>query len=309
MALGAAHAGQLVQVRTFTRAAAGTPLDLVRHPRRGEAGANVRASARAQPGAQLGIPRELPSLAAKAVRIADASEVTRLAVARPRSPVPPARVATTGRAAASDSIATTGVPSFPEVRNKASNAAYQDGSALEADEPTAVGDAELGASASTAARSSPSPTSTSSASTSRSTSARSVRTRSSGRLIAVSRPAHRTTNVSSPAPISSRIARRAFSSASPHVGGRSRRERRRSAVPGDAEADELVTHLVADGDERSRRVGKQAFDPAEDALPAPAEVAAEDVAVVGVDDARAGGRSRRRAAARRPVAPALAVCV
>ena len=38
--------------------------------------------------------------------------------------VPPARVATTGRSAASDSIATTGVPSFAEVRSERSAAAY-----------------------------------------------------------------------------------------------------------------------------------------------------------------------------------------
>ena len=59
--------------------------------------------------------------------------------------MPPARVATTGRSAASASIATTGVPSFAEVSRSASNDAYQRPNALlEADEAAAVGDAELG---------------------------------------------------------------------------------------------------------------------------------------------------------------------
>ncbi len=44
--------------------------------------------------------------------------------------VPPTRVATTGRPAASASIAATGVPSFAEVRQNASNAAYQSGSSF-----------------------------------------------------------------------------------------------------------------------------------------------------------------------------------
>ena len=39
--------------------------------------------------------------------------------------MPPARVATTGRAAASASIATTGVPSFADVSRRASKDAYQ----------------------------------------------------------------------------------------------------------------------------------------------------------------------------------------
>ena len=59
--------------------------------------------------------------------------------------MPPARVATTGRAAASASIATTGVPSFADVSRRASKDAYQGRMLLlEADEPAAVGDAELG---------------------------------------------------------------------------------------------------------------------------------------------------------------------
>ena len=58
--------------------------------------------------------------------------------------VPPTRVATTGRSAASASIATTGVPSFAEVRSMASNAAYQSRHLLlEPDEPAPVLDAEL----------------------------------------------------------------------------------------------------------------------------------------------------------------------
>ena len=50
------------------------------------------------------------------------------------------------------------------------------------------------------------------------------------------------------------------------------------------------------------------LDPAEDPLPAPAEVAAQDMAVVRVDDGARPGASGETAASR-PVAPALAVWV
>ena len=77
---------------------------------------------------------------------------------------------------------------------------------------------------------------------------------------------------------------------------------------GDAEADEIVPYLVADGDEPSRRVREQPLDPAEDALPAAAEVAAEDVTVIGVDDGPRPSPPCGEAPSR-PVAPAFAVCV
>ena len=148
--------------------------------------------------------------------------------------VPPALVATTGRSAASDSIATTGVPSFAEVSREASTAAYQLPDALlEADEAAAVCDAELArerlglrsvlavADEDEHARRRRRPTS-----------ARSVRTRSSGRLIAVSRPAQPIANVSSPRPSSARIRARApRRRRRSRRAGRTRTGRRRSARP------------------------------------------------------------------------------
>ena len=126
-----------------------------------------------------------------------------------------------------------------------------------------------------------------------------VRTRSSGRLIAVRRPIQPTTNVSAPAPIS---ARARF--ASRPCSRRSRVEveavphddelrRGRDAVP-----DQIVPHLVADRDQARRSIrANAALDEAEDALAPWVEVPAQYVAVVFVDDrartrASASGRSR-----------------
>ena len=96
-----------------------------------------------------------------------------------------------------------------------------------------------------------------------------MRTRSSGRLIAVSRPAQPTTNVAVVGPSSRADPRRACSSASLHAGQVEAVGDDDEALGRcDAEADEVVAHLVADGDERLGRVGEQPLDPAEDALPA-----------------------------------------
>ena len=158
---------------------------------------------------------------------------------------------------------------------------------------------------------SPSPTSTSTASTPSSRTARSVRTRSSGRLIAVSRPAQ---------PIDERRRRRAPSSArsararflvgrAPRRQVEAVRDDREPLGRSDPEADEVVAHLVAHGDERAGRAREHALDQPEDALPPRREVAAEHVAVVGVDDRPRPRRGPARSAAMRPVAPAFAVCV
>ena len=125
-----------------------------------------RRSAQLRP--QLWVARELdqplapaPSMSPIGIEVAASRRRGR------RSPVPPARVATTGRSAASASIATTGVPSFADVsRRRRTPRTRRRMCLLEADEPAAIGDAELGAPAPPPrARSSPSPTSTSTAST------------------------------------------------------------------------------------------------------------------------------------------------
>ena len=67
----------------------------------------------------------------------------------------------------------------------------------------------------------------------------------------------------------------------------------------DAERDEVVTHLRADGDERRRRGREAPLEHAEEAGADGAEVAAEDVAVERVDDdrrPRVAGEQRCRAA-------------
>ena len=76
----------------------------------------------------------------------------------------------------------------------------------------------------------------------------------------------------------------------------------------DAERDELVPHLGADGDERVGDAGERRLDRAEHARPERAEVPAQDVAVERVDDDRGGARPATSAATR-PTAPAFAVCV
>ena len=53
---------------------------------------------------------------------------------------------------------------------------------------------------------------------------------------------------------------------------------------GDAHPHEIVAHLLADGDEHAREMCETPLDRPEEALPALVEVAAQDVAVVGVDD-------------------------
>ena len=158
----------------------------------------------------------------------------------------------------------------------------------EAEEPAELGDAELGGEPLDVGRSGPSPSTTSAAPGSRACNAASVRTRSSGRLIAVSRPAQPTRNVSGEAEPPRRVARcgpvaalqmREVEPVRDHV------DRVRGR---DAERDEIVAHLVADGDEGTRPAGEPSLDLDEQPFPARAEVAPEDVAVEGVDGRPAG---------------------
>src|SRR5207244_11476437 len=60
----------------------------------------------------------------------------------------------------------------------------------------------------------------------------------------------------------------------------------------DAERDEVVPHLWADGDEGGRRPGQQALEQAKPCGARGVEVAPEDMAVEGVDDDR-GTRAAR----------------
>ena len=150
------------------------------------------------------------------------------------------------------------------------------------------------ASASVGFRSSPSPTSTRAHRPTGRGARASVRTRSSGRLIAVSRPAQPTTNVLRPRPSSRSHARRASSSALPHAG-------RSKPYGNDDEAVEPARRRSRRGRRalrHSRRPGRRWRGRAaarSSGRPARrlAEVAAQDVAVVGVDDRARPGRPER----------------
>ena len=168
---------------------------------------------------------------------------------------------------------------------------------------------------STLSRSGPSPTRQSVASTPRARSSRNASSTSSTRLIAVMRPIQPTTKRSGGTPNSAaqlaRDPRRCpstrASSAIP------RRMTLNCSARRDAERDEVVAHLRADGDEARRRAREPPLDRRGSAAVASrAEVAAQDVAVEGVDDDRrprvAGERARRPGRARRPSRCACAGC-
>ena len=61
-------------------------------------------------------------------------------------------------------------------------------------------------------------------------------------------------------------------------------DNREALGPRDAEPHQVVSHLVADRDEGACRMSQQPLDVAEDALPASAEIPAQNMTVIGVDN-------------------------
>ena len=116
--------------------------------------------------------------------------------------------------------------------------------------------------------------------------------RSRGRLIAVSRPAQPIANVSvADAELASSARARVVVGLAPLGDVDAVVHDREPMRWSDAHPHEIVAHLLADGDQRAGETGENPLDRPEEALPALVEVAAQDVAVVGVDD-----RPRPRAA-------------
>ena len=252
MPLRAADAPELVQVQDLHR---------------GSARRRARASSAIGPVAKRARTSAAP--AARAARAAPGRARARRAAARARRcrrrragsrsrppttvAVPPALVATTGRPAASDSIATTGVPSFarsaarrrrPRTTPGCAAGSRRSGSGRRRRaRARALGLAAVLAVADEHEH----------ASTPGSSTARSVRTRSSGRLIAVSRPAQPIDErLVAEAELGPHLRARAPSSAAPQS-GRSKpygttAKRSAGATP---KPHEVVAHLVADRDERA----------------------------------------------------------
>ena len=219
MTLRAAHAGQLVQVEDHSREQAAVDrLELVGHPAGGEAGTDVGGAGRAEAGrgrgraqARRGGPR-----APSCPRPAAGSH-------SPRSDHRPcaARAGRDDRTLSRerfDRDHRRALVSRGEERGVEGGIPGRGFAAGSRRSESARRRRARRASASISPRSSPSPTSTRTASTSSSTSALSVRTRSSGRLIAVSRPAQPIANVSSSRPSCARSRARASSSAALHSG-------------------------------------------------------------------------------------------
>ena len=161
VALRAADAGQLVDVEDLhLEQPAVDGLELVCHPRRWRSGSGRHRRRERPSRAKLGVARELGQAVRERRRIADRLQITRSRRAGRRSPCrrrgSPRQVAP----AASASIATTGVPSFAEVRSSASNDAYQGRHALLKADEAGSGRRRRARSASavTTPRSSPSPT-------------------------------------------------------------------------------------------------------------------------------------------------------
>ena len=289
VALGAADAGQLVQVQDLHRSA-GTRPRARRPSARSRSGADVRGARGAEPRPQRRIARELDEPRARAPRRRRLGAGSRSRPRRRPSPVPPARVATTGPLG--------GERLDRDHRRSLVRGRQQRG--VDGRVPargSAAGSRRSGCDRRPRARarappsraaSSPSPTTTSTASTPSSSTACSVRTRSSGRLIGVSRPAQPIANVSSLSPSSAADARSRARRSSLHVRQvepvRDDREASGRATP---KRDEVVAHLLADRDERRRCAwASSALDPRGRRAPSAGEVAAQDVAVVGVDDRR-----------------------